>query len=70
MPYGPIPIRPTSASLAERAYKAYAESTEGKNFRGDPMPEWADLPQYTRNAWHAAVEQVRHDVLVPLGTGH
>lgn len=69
MSYGPIPIRPTTASLAERAYKAYADSTENKNFKGDPMPEWADLPQPIRNAWGAAAESVRHDVLVQLGQG-
>lgn len=61
--------RPTTERLAQHAYAAYARATENKNFRGEPMPEWADLPQPTRNAWHAAVEQVRHNVLVPLGIG-
>lgn len=63
------PVRATSEQLAQRAYKAYAEATDNKNFRGEPMPEWADLPQPIRNAWRAAAESVRHDVLVPLGQG-
>lgn len=63
------PIRATSEQLAKRAYEAYAKSTSGKTHDGRDMPDWADLPQPTRNAWHAAAEQVRHDVLVPLGQG-
>jgi hypothetical protein len=41
------------------AYAAYAEVTGGKNFRGDPMPEFDDLPETIREAWTAAVCVIR-----------
>ncbi|MNY01330.1 hypothetical protein D3C86_1338580 [compost metagenome] len=40
--------------LAERAYRAYALTTNWKNFRGDPMPQFADLPEQIQHAWEAA----------------
>lgn len=45
------------ADIAASAYRAYAASTGNKNFRGDPMPAFADLPQPIRVAWEAAVRQ-------------
>lgn len=65
----PIPQRPTSEQLAKRAYAAYAHTTEGKTFDGRDMPTWENLTQPVRNAWAAAAEQVRHDVLVQIGQG-
>jgi hypothetical protein len=44
--------------IAKTAYRAYAASTGNKNFRGDPMPDWYDLPQPIRTAWEAAARQV------------
>ena len=41
------------------AYAAYAKVTGGKNFRGDPMPEFGDLPETIREAWTAAAEAIR-----------
>jgi hypothetical protein len=32
-------------------------STGGKNFRGDPMPTWVELPQPIRTAWEVAVRE-------------
>lgn len=43
--------------IAASAYRAYAASTGNKNFRGDPMPAFDDLPQPIRTAWEAAVRQ-------------
>lgn len=43
--------------IAGSAYRAYAASTGNKNFRGDPMPSWGDLPEAIRTAWEAAVRQ-------------
>jgi len=40
---------------AKRAYKAYGASTGGKNFRGDPMPKWDELPGAIREAWRHTV---------------
>ncbi len=46
------------SEIAESAYRAYAASTGNKNFRGDLMPAFEDLPQPIRTAWEAAVRQV------------
>lgn len=45
--------------LAEIAYRAYGETTDFKNFRGEPMPEWDDLPEKIRQAWTAAAGAVK-----------
>lgn len=50
---------PTDRDLARMAYAAYGESTGGKNFRGEPMPAWEDLPAAITTAWVAAVAAVR-----------
>ncbi len=43
--------------IAASAYRAYAASTGNKNFRGEPMPAFDDLPQPIKTAWEAAVRQ-------------
>ncbi len=43
--------------IAASAYRAYAASTGNKNFRGDPMPAFDNLPQAIKTAWEAAVRQ-------------
>jgi len=43
--------------IAASAYRAYAASTGNKNFRGEPMPAFNELPQAIRTAWEAAVRQ-------------
>lgn len=45
--------------LAKLAYRAYGSVTGFKNFQGDPMPVWDDLPETIREAWGAAAEAVR-----------
>jgi hypothetical protein len=44
--------------LAQIAYEAYGEHTDGKNYQGLPMPVWRDLPQGIQAAWTAAVDAV------------
>ena len=44
--------------VAQIAYEAYGKSTGGKNFMGDPMPAWDDLPSAIRQAWDAAAQAV------------
>lgn len=39
---------------AEEAYARYGAVTDFKNFRGDPMPAFADLPEKIQAAWEAA----------------
>lgn len=36
---------------AEHTYKAYADTTGGKNFQGNPMPEFHALPDAIKQAW-------------------
>lgn len=42
--------------LAADAYRAYGQATGGLNHRGEPMPEWGELPAEIRAAWRATVE--------------
>ncbi|WP_168220934.1 hypothetical protein [Actinomadura sp. WMMA1423] len=49
---------PDIDQLAEAAYAAYGETTDRKNFRGEPMPAWEDLGDRIQNAWRAAARAV------------
>lgn len=42
------------ARVTEGMYQAYGKTTDFKNFRGDPMPSWDELPVPQREAWVAA----------------
>lgn len=46
---------PPWREVAAAAYRAYGASTGNKNFRGDPMPAFDDLPRGIQVAWEAAV---------------
>jgi hypothetical protein len=54
--------RPTTDHLAKAAYAAYGEAVDNRNFQGDPMPSWTDLPAPIRAAWKLAAEAVRSEV--------
>lgn len=43
------PIDLTEA--AKIAYSAYGKTTDYKNYQGNPMPKFEDLPEAIRNAW-------------------
>lgn len=51
-------MEPTEIANARAAYNAYNAggdpATANKNFRGEPCPEWDDLPQNIRDKWIAA----------------
>lgn len=53
-------MEPIEISRARAAYNAYNAggdpATANKNFRGEPCPEWDDLPQNIRDKWVAAVQ--------------
>ena len=49
--------------LANMAYLAYGQVTDHKNFRGEPMPDFDDLPDKIRSAWVNAVKAVRRRVV-------
>ncbi len=40
--------------VARAMYAAYGETTGRKNFRGEPMPAWAELGETIQRAWLAA----------------
>lgn len=44
--------------IAASAYLAYSISMGNRNFCGDPIPAWADLPRPIQVAWECAVRQV------------
>lgn len=44
--------------LAKLAYAAYGQSTDFKNYQGNPMPAWADLGPAIQAAWVAAAGAV------------
>lgn len=46
---------------AKAAYAAYGEVVGWKNFRGDPMPQFNELPEAIQRAWDGACEgALRH----------
>ena len=47
------------ANAAQQAYAAYSASTGNKNFRGEEMPAWEELPPAIQAAWNAAADAVR-----------
>ncbi len=49
-------------AITERAYKAYGNAVDFKNFQGGPMPEWDALPVRIQVAWKHAVRKVVMDV--------
>jgi hypothetical protein len=48
---------------AQGAYQAYGVVVDFLNFRGDPMPEWGDLPVKIKAAWVNAAMGVRYRAL-------
>lgn len=53
-------LRAIYDDLGRDFYAVYCASSDGKNFRGDPCPAWADLPEAVRGHWavvaHRALE--------------
>jgi hypothetical protein len=48
----------TADQIGREAYHRYGQQTEFKNFRGDPMPKWEELPEKIRVAWMAATQPI------------
>ncbi len=46
---------PDDAELAHKFYAAYnmGGDVKGLNFKGDPCPAWADLPEGVKQKWRA-----------------
>lgn len=49
---------------AQRGYEAYSKSTNNKNFRGEEMPAWSELPLAIQKAWQAAAFTIAQDTLI------
>jgi len=45
-------------NLAKMGYEAYSKSTDNKNFQGNEMPKFEELPEPIVNAWIAATEEI------------
>jgi hypothetical protein len=69
--FGPVETIPTQKvyeahpttelnDLGREAYNAYGLVTQFKNYRGEPMPAWENLPVETMSAWVAAADHIRH----------
>ena len=43
--------------VAKKAYNAYGGVTDFKNFQGNPMPKWEELPPKIQEAWQAACNE-------------
>lgn len=56
--------------VAQEAYEAYGRRTDFKNFQGNPMPKWEDLPPIIKEAWivasRQAVASVNRIILEPI----
>lgn len=48
--------------LAQLAYDAYGNTTDHKNYQGNPMPTWDALGDTIQGAWVAAVNAVVTDL--------
>lgn len=44
--------------IANISYKAYGDATSWKNFRGDDMPLWENLPENIQSYWISACKAV------------
>jgi hypothetical protein len=51
--------------MAKIAYAAYGQTTGFKNFQGNPMPNWDDLPDTIQGAWVAASNAVAAYLMGP-----
>jgi len=47
-----------SEELAKKAYSAYGQTTDFKNYQGLPMPEWENLPDTIKLAWQNAATAI------------
>lgn len=48
----------TTISVEISLYNAYGDSAGWKNFRGEPMPKWDDLPNEIQENWRAVARFV------------
>ncbi len=56
--WGKISKEVAIARLAFAAYRAYGKTTDFKNYRGEPMPDFSVLPEKIQEAWKAATSEI------------
>lgn len=64
-------VSPSSGpELGQLAYSAYGDYVEWKNFAGQPMPKWEELPEKIQDAWIASsltlAETVANQVILAV----
>lgn len=52
-------------TMAQLAYTAYGQTTDFKNYQGNPMPAWGDLGDTIQAAWVAAANAVSNYLMGP-----
>jgi hypothetical protein len=50
------------SAFAQHLYNTYAASAGNKNFQGNPMPTWDELPEAIRSHWRAVAAESAHVV--------
>jgi surface antigen len=50
----PSPFDRAVAATAEGMYQAYGNAADWKNYQGNPMPQWSELPPNIQTYWRAA----------------
>lgn len=53
-PYKALPVNEFYMNLAESTYNHYGAAVEFKNFQGQPLPNFDDLGELQKKAWHDA----------------
>lgn len=57
-------LDPAFIARARDAYATYIAASGGLNFRGEPCPEWDDLPEQIRANWYTVALRFReHEVM-------
>lgn len=44
--------------IARVGFEAYNEAAGGKNYAGDPIPPWDEVPQHIRDKWKVAAKAI------------
>lgn len=56
-------------AFAKKGYEAYGNQTDFKNFRGEPMPAWDELPETIQSAWVAAANVIAMETVTDFAKG-
>lgn len=51
-------MNPDYRELGRVGYNAYGDVADWKNYAGDPMPTWDELPEHIRVKWTASAKAI------------